>query len=934
MILIYNKGEKMNNKIAFNINNNEMSYNALYETSGKIRKALGKISENDIVSIAVDNKVMYAASVIAVWDSGCKAFCLDASYPDTYRKKLLEMSGSSILIDDTFINKALSEEIGITVKELSSGDMLYSKVINDKLSICELSSDDFESRYDFCCNVLKVDFSSNVSVIGNKELFLSLFVLRSGGTIIDGTDAKTIISSVSMLDKKGLLIKDDSVILSYGEYIAERSLKEHFNSRGIKMYNIFDHPSFCLVSSGFNFDVRPVKGIKTSIVNEIGASQPDGMTGLLIYDINGNKINSGYIGQKVGKGTIKLNPDTSNSYINDEKISVSLLLDVIKSMDGVSDASSEFINNNIYILCDTDLPLADIIKKVSEKFPSAYLGIHIIKASDKKYCGKVYDMNGLEKLRSILKRFELNLDSVKDKPYSVCIECLEENRKEISDLLAVSRMVANVVFKTSNGVEEECYSNDFPEGSTEAIVLSAFREVLENDNVGLFDNFFEKGGNSIGFIRLATMIEEKNGAGFNANALFLEPTPKRCCELIFYGDSDNGVSYDRELTLKNMIADTAISPVIPENKKTNSDNIFFTGATGFLGVFLLRSLLRKTDRKIYCLVRAEDQAAGLNRLRSAMEKYGLENEFDDKRIIAVPGDLEKEKLGISDELYNEIAENSCCIVHNGAKVDFMYTYDMLKKANVDSVKEVIKLAATGAEKEIHYISTLAILGDCMYEGDADEDFINYDYPPMISGYNQSKWVGDALVQNSRTYGIKANIYRISTACGDSVNGYWQENDLVKSICKICIKMKKAAIFEFILHLIPVDRMADMIAYCIDKKIEDRGRNFHICGGKELSIKEVLGWINDEGFTVDIIPDIEWISEAYKYVSFHKNDFKSKTVFSVVNKTEDFDFEFKCNVCYDKTEEYFEKEGVPHGKLTKEEFKKCMKKIKEEIEAEV
>lgn len=921
----------MNNKVAFEIDNDNVSYDDFYAAAGKIKKALEKAPET--VAVAAEDKVMYAEAVTAVWASGRTVFHIDPSDPYEFRKKLLGMAGTDFVIDEAFISSVLSDERAENIAEIKFGALKYVDSVNDQLAMCSLSGKELYARYDFCCNILKADLSE-VSVIGNEEMYLTLFVLMAGGKVCGGTDRKTVIIPSYELDKKGAHIKDGSVVLSYGKYIAERQLKDLFNSKEIKMYNIFDFPFFNLISSGFNYESKPVKGVKISILNENGAVQPDGMTGSVIYETDGVRTASGLLGQKMGKGVIKLNPDSSLKYISGRDISVSMLMDTIKEIKGVSGVSAEVFDNRIYVLCDTDMPLEDISAYIAGKLPAAYLGAELIKATDKKFCGKVFDMSGLNKLRAILKRFEVKVDSLKDRPYSISISCREEDKKDINSLLSVSRQVAHAVFITPEGEEDVDYTSDFPEGSTEAEVLSAFREILMNDKIGLFDNFFDMGGNSIGFIRLAALIEEKTGKELDSNVLFLEPTPKKCCELLLSGEGMTDITFGKEATIKKMISDTALTPVVPENKKPLSDSIFLTGATGFLGVFLLRSLLINSERKLYCLVRAQDQNEGMERLRAAMRNYGIENVFDDKRIIPVPGDLEKEKLGISEELYAEIAENCCSIVHSGAKVDFMYTYDMLKKANVDSVREIVKLAATGAKKDLHYISTLAVLEDCTYVGDADEDFVNYDYPPQVFGYNQSKWVGDIIVQNARAYGIKANIYRISTACGDSVNGYWQENDLIKNICKLCIGMKSTMIFDLIIYLIPVDRMADMIAYCACKDIDGMGRIFHIGGGKQIPVEQLIDWIEDEGFPLETVEDIEWLSRAYQYVNAHKQDFKTNAVFSVVNKTASVDFEFSCRILLDKSEAYFEKEGVPHGRVTAEEFSRCIKRIKEEIEAGV
>ena len=65
---------------------------------------------------------------------------------------------------------------------------------------------------------------------------------------------------------------------------------------------------------------------------------------------------------------------------------------------------------------------------------------------------------------------------------------------------------------------------------------------------------------------------------------------------------------------------------------------FVTGATGFIGSYLVANLVERSG-PIYVLVRQKS----LDRLAELREAWGV----DDKRIIAIVGDLGKPKLGVS-----------------------------------------------------------------------------------------------------------------------------------------------------------------------------------------------------------------------------------------------------------------------------------------------
>ena len=67
--------------------------------------------------------------------------------------------------------------------------------------------------------------------------------------------------------------------------------------------------------------------------------------------------------------------------------------------------------------------------------------------------------------------------------------------------------------------------------------------------------------------------------------------------------------------------------------------IFLTGATGFVGAFVLRELLDQTGARIHCLVRAADEEEALRRVETNLRSYDVWPEGLNERVVPVPGDL-------------------------------------------------------------------------------------------------------------------------------------------------------------------------------------------------------------------------------------------------------------------------------------------------------
>jgi hypothetical protein len=104
------------------------------------------------------------------------------------------------------------------------------------------------------------------------------------------------------------------------------------------------------------------------------------------------------------------------------------------------------------------------------------------------------------------------------------------------------------------------------------------------------------------------------------------------------------------------VLDSTIFPEYPvDSFVTEPTSIFLTGATGFLGAFLLQELLLQTQGNIYCLVRSADADSGKIRIQKNLESYGIWNQDFSTRIIPVVGDLSQPLLGLSSEEFKKMS---------------------------------------------------------------------------------------------------------------------------------------------------------------------------------------------------------------------------------------------------------------------------------------
>jgi thioester reductase-like protein len=211
---------------------------------------------------------------------------------------------------------------------------------------------------------------------------------------------------------------------------------------------------------------------------------------------------------------------------------------------------------------------------------------------------------------------------------------------------------------------------------------------------------------------------------------------------------------------RKLVFEPAVPAPLPEAPVMN--RVLLTGGTGFIGPFLMKSLLEQTRAKLYVLVRASDEKQGMQRLRAAMDSMGprdgrLMEMFED-RVTPVCGDLGQPALGLTQEAWDFLKDEIDTVFHNGATVNYLFNYDRMREANVLGTNEVVRLAFEGRPKEFNYVSTTFIFGwaikSVLYETDMNAKMELLDF-----GYSQSKWVAEQVVFDARSRGLSTRVFR-------------------------------------------------------------------------------------------------------------------------------------------------------------------------------
>ncbi|MEH1785598.1 MAG: non-ribosomal peptide synthase/polyketide synthase [Nostoc sp.] len=408
-----------------------------------------------------------------------------------------------------------------------------------------------------------------------------------------------------------------------------------------------------------------------------------------------------------------------------------------------------------------------------------------------------------------------------------------------------------------------------PRTPVEKVLADIWANALHIEKVGVLDNFFDLGGHSLSTIRVMSQVNETFQMNLPLRHLFAAPTIAELAQTIESTCGTDSTVSTNEITPLNLQAEVVLDETIkPLNlvyqPVSEPKAILLTGATGFVGAFLLAELLQQTQADIYCLVRAADFTAGKQRLQESLKAYLLWEESFNSRIIPVLGDLSQPLLGLSDEQFHLMALKIDSIYHNGALVNHVYPYALLKAANVRGTEEVLRLASQIKIKPVHFISTVSVFASDEYfklEVVQENDPLEHSQG-LVGGYTQSKWVAEKIVMMARDRGLPCSIYRLGRITWHSQTGVWNSNDMFYRFIKSCIQLKSAPEMNSLIEITPVDYLAKALIN-LSQQPESLGKAFHLISSHSAPWSQFINCIRSLGYPLQELSDEDWQAELVR-----------------------------------------------------------------------
>ncbi len=319
-----------------------------------------------------------------------------------------------------------------------------------------------------------------------------------------------------------------------------------------------------------------------------------------------------------------------------------------------------------------------------------------------------------------------------------------------------------------------------PANDNEKLFCDIFASILNQDKIGATDNFFELGGTSLMVTRV--IIEaDKTGKHVAYGDIFTHPTPRLLAQFLS-GDESAGenITNAEEAAFDY----TGIDAILQRNnlntflrgERQDLGNVLLTGATGYLGIHVLRELIDSDAKTITCLVRGKDRHDAQRRLRNLLFYY-FDRRFDElfgSRLFVVNGD-------VTNDFSNQLSDISIQTVINcAANVKHFSKTDDIEQVNIGGAERCVEFCLKTGARLIH-ISTTSVGEIWVERGDGKavpelSERVLYFGQFLDNRYIRSKFLAERVILDAvARHGLNAKIMRVGNLAARSYDGEFQAN---------------------------------------------------------------------------------------------------------------------------------------------------------------
>ena len=406
-----------------------------------------------------------------------------------------------------------------------------------------------------------------------------------------------------------------------------------------------------------------------------------------------------------------------------------------------------------------------------------------------------------------------------------------------------------------------------PQNPYQEAICEAFAAVLEMERVGLDDNFFDCGGDSLHTAELLYEIESRlPEAEAVYGDIFRYPTPELLAQYLYIKQTEKDRKRDNPLRKLDY---TGFAELLSGNRLQGGEkiephglgNILLTGATGFLGVHVLAQLLKHSDMwyNIYCLARSTKRQSAEKRLKGTLfyyEEISCDELFGE-RLFALEGDISDPKI-FAEGFDGRIDT----VINCAANVSHFAFDDKLERINTLGVRNLTQLCERHHAALVQ-ISTISV-GGAYESGEPPLTLTERDLfigQEISNQYILSKYMAEyeALTAAVKR-GIAVKIIRIGNLQGRVSDGEFQMNRKTNAFSRLILSYAKIgqapeSLYRSTVNFSPVDDVAKMIVGLAS--LPKEYSVFHVYPPKEVEYERLFGTLQRLGHGIRIVSDEEF-----------------------------------------------------------------------------
>ncbi|KAB8068236.1 hypothetical protein BDV29DRAFT_199523 [Aspergillus leporis] len=404
---------------------------------------------------------------------------------------------------------------------------------------------------------------------------------------------------------------------------------------------------------------------------------------------------------------------------------------------------------------------------------------------------------------------------------------------------------------------------------------STVAKILNVPHISPNDNVFDRGLTSLQAAQLIGQIMHHYGKAATLEELHEHPTLDGLAALLRRSSENKSQpSHMVRWEEDSHLADEAVP--LPDWQCATEGRVFLTGATGFVGAYLLDRLLSmQAVKTVACLARSRGSQTAASRVQKALEKYNLWERSLDKmqKLLILDGELADETLGLGADKFHWLANWASVIFHVGARVNWCEPYEAHFEPNVLGTRNIIRLVCQGRRKALHYLSSIDAWNVTGFINKTKRVLEDEPLKPHMKslpydmGYAQSQWVADEMVQRARARGLPAAIYRPGFVIGDSQRAIGNPDDFFSRMIVACIQLK---CFPHLprqrLEYVTVDYVCSAMVH-IASETDNLGRAYHLVSPdptQSVNIEGTYHLLKQARYPMEEIPYRGWVEKIQQH----------------------------------------------------------------------